>query len=77
MKYGEYLRTHLTPEWSSQYISYEEMKEMLTDVMNKIPPIDPSNRNSSREDYFLSADEEFLQVKRLRFDSFDYFLLVL
>ena len=58
MKYGEYLRSNLTPEWSSQYISYEEMKDMLTDVMNKIP-----SENISREEYFISADEEFFQVK--------------
>lgn len=58
MKYGEYLRTNLTPEWSSQYISYEEMKEILTDVMNKIPL-----ENLSREEYFISADEQFFEVK--------------
>lgn len=63
MKYGEYLRTHLTPEWSSQYLSYEDMKDMLTDVMNKI------DRNLSRQQYFLLADEEFLQVRNMFFFS--------
>jgi SPX domain protein involved in polyphosphate accumulation len=63
MKYGEYLRTHLTPEWSSQYLSYEDMKDMLTNVMNKI------DRNLSRQQYFLLADEEFLQVRNMFFFS--------
>jgi SPX domain protein involved in polyphosphate accumulation len=58
MKYGEYLRTHLTPEWSSQYLSYEDMKDMLTDTINKI------DRSLSRQQYFLLADEEFLQVTK-------------
>jgi SPX domain protein involved in polyphosphate accumulation len=63
MRFGEYLRMHLTPEWSSQYITYEEMKEMLSDVINKVPPINEINQNLSRQEYFLLADEEFLQVK--------------
>jgi len=63
MRFGEYLRMHLTPEWSSQYISYEEMKEMLTDVVSKAPRINEINQSLSRQEYFLLADEEFLQVK--------------
>ena len=61
MKYGEYLRTHLTSEWSSQYISYEEMKDMLNDVMKKVPL-------DQRDQYFLIADEEFLQVEKVVLD---------
>jgi len=64
MKFGEYLRMHLTPEWSSQYISYEDMKDLLSDVMNKIPSINETNQNLSREQYFLLADVEFLQVRK-------------
>jgi len=37
MRFGEYLRSNLTPEWSGQYISYEDMEEVLTDVINQIP----------------------------------------
>jgi hypothetical protein len=29
MRFGEHLLSHLTPEWISQYISYEELKEIL------------------------------------------------
>ena len=29
MRFGEHLSLHLTPEWISQYISYEELKEIL------------------------------------------------
>lgn len=59
MRFGEYLQRHLTPEWCSQYIPYEDMKDILTDVMNKIPL---NNQNLSREQYFIQADEEFLLV---------------
>jgi SPX domain protein involved in polyphosphate accumulation len=64
MRFGEYLRMHLTPEWSSQYIPYEEMKEMLSDVINKAPLINEINQSLSRQEYFLLADEEFLQVQK-------------
>ena len=29
MKFAEHLSAHLTPEWISQYISYEDLKEKL------------------------------------------------
>ena len=29
MKFGEHLSSHLTPEWISQYIKYEALKEIL------------------------------------------------
>jgi SPX domain protein involved in polyphosphate accumulation len=69
MKFGEYLRMHLTSEWSSQYISYEDMKKMLTDVVNKASAINETHQSLSRQEYFLLADEEFCQVRRK--DSFN------
>lgn len=37
MKYGEYLKAHLTPEWSSQYILYEDLKDLLYDLVKRSP----------------------------------------
>ncbi len=69
MKFGEYLRMHLTSEWSSQYISYEDMKKMLTDVVNKASAINETHQSLSRQEYFLLADEEFCQVRKDSFNS--------
>ncbi len=69
MKFGEYLRMHLTSEWSSQYISYEDMKKMLTDVVNKASTINETHQSLSRQEYFLLADEEFCQVRKDSFNS--------
>lgn len=29
MKFAEHLSAHITPEWTSQYIRYEDMKDIL------------------------------------------------
>ncbi len=63
MRFGEYLRSNLTPEWSGRYISYEDMKVMLTDVINQIPSINQINQNLTHEQYFRFADKYFFQVK--------------
>jgi SPX domain protein involved in polyphosphate accumulation len=74
MKFGEYFRMYLTPEWSSQYIPYKDMKDMLNDIMSKAPTI---NENISRQQYFLLADEEFLEVRNDSSNSLNLFILVL
>ena len=37
MKFAEHLSAHITPEWRKQYISYEEMKSMLYNAMERQP----------------------------------------
>ena len=66
MKFGEYLQMHLTPEWCSQYISYEDMKEMFSETIKKIPLISKNDPNFSREEYFRLVDKQFFQVRRNR-----------
>ena len=39
MKLAEHLAAHITPEWTSQYIRYEEMKEILY-ALEQESPID-------------------------------------
>ena len=63
MKFGEHLRSHLTPEWYSQYLAYEEMKDMFMKTVNKIPQTSKTDLNFSRDDYFLLADDEFFAVR--------------
>ncbi len=63
MKFGEHLRMSLTPEWCSQYIPYEDMKEFSTEVVSKAPAISETNQRLSRQRYFLLADEKFFQVR--------------
>ncbi|CAF1385997.1 unnamed protein product [Adineta steineri] len=61
MKFGEYLRKNLTSEWSSQYIQYEDMKEILYEFQSKAPLINEINQNLLRQQYFIDADQEFFQ----------------
>ncbi len=41
MKFAEHLAAHLTPEWTSQYIRYEDMKDILY-ALEQDAPIDGS-----------------------------------
>ena len=61
--FEEYLRMNLTPEWCSQYIAYEDMKEWLVDIVHKAPSFNMIDQNFSRQQYFRRAGEEFFQVE--------------
>jgi len=63
MKFGIHLLTNLTPEWNSQYIQYEYMKELLDKAVAAAPISTNDDTNSAREQYFLRADEPFFQVR--------------
>jgi SPX domain protein involved in polyphosphate accumulation len=63
MKFAEHLWTHLTPEWYSQYIAYDNMKEMLTKWVAKAQQLPDANDILAREQIFLYADEQFFRVR--------------
>ena len=63
MKFGSHLSAHLTPEWSSQYIEYEYMKELLEQAIAKAPNVINNGDHVLREQFFLEADIEFFQVR--------------
>ncbi len=63
MKFAEHLWTHLTPEWYSQYIEYEAMKEMLAKCVTKAQQLPDANDILAREQIFLYADEQFFRVR--------------
>jgi SPX domain protein involved in polyphosphate accumulation len=63
MKFGAHLLTNLTPEWNSQYINYEYMKELLDKTVSTAPVVVDGEDNSAREQYFLRADEAFFEVR--------------
>ena len=65
MKFSEHLRLHSTSEWRSQYISYDDMNELLNELIVKAPPINNMNQDLSHQQYFLHADKEFFEVKQL------------
>ena len=69
MRFGEYLRENFTPEWSSKYVMYEVMKEMLADIVAQMPAIHQVNSNLTREEYYLFADEKFFQVSSCIFSN--------
>jgi SPX domain protein involved in polyphosphate accumulation len=63
MKFGAHLLSNLTPEWNSQYIEYEYMKELLDKTIAAAPISTTDDDNSERDQYFLRADETFFQVR--------------
>jgi SPX domain protein involved in polyphosphate accumulation len=63
MKFAEHLSAHVTPEWNSQYIRYDEMKELLAQAVAKAQPFVDESDNILREQFFLRVDEHFFQVK--------------
>jgi SPX domain protein involved in polyphosphate accumulation len=63
MKFGIHLSTNLTPEWNSQYIQYEYMKELLEKAVAVAPIISYNEDNLLREQYFVRADEDFFEVR--------------
>ena len=67
MKYSEHLWQHLTPEWYSQYIQYDQMKEMLAGwVKESEERLLVADRTRDREQFFAEVDQEFFQVSDSR-----------
>jgi SPX domain protein involved in polyphosphate accumulation len=62
MKFAEYLWKHLTPEWYSQYIEYDEMKVLLAESVAEAEQLFDITDASGREQFFIQADERFFQV---------------
>lgn len=58
MKFTEHLGAHLTPEWRSQYIRYEQLKEVLYDGLEKMPRKD-ENPDSIVQSYFSKFEEQW------------------
>lgn len=63
MKFAEHLSAHVTPEWNSQYIRYDDMKELLAQALAKAQPFADESDNALREQFFVRVDEHFFQVK--------------
>ncbi|CAF0963545.1 unnamed protein product [Adineta steineri] len=61
MKFAEHLSAHVTPEWNSQYIRYDDMKELLAQSVAKAQPYADESDNILREQFFLRVDEHFFQ----------------
>jgi hypothetical protein len=76
MKFGEHLLVELTPEWSSQYINYEYLKELLAQSVNEAPLSVNDGENLLRAQFFLRADESFFQVRIVVNTSFDFNCLI-
>ncbi|XP_029182155.2 xenotropic and polytropic retrovirus receptor 1 homolog [Acropora millepora] len=69
MKFTEHLGAHLTPEWRSQYIRYEQLKEVLYNGLDKMPPKDESPelvvdtyKSKFEEQWFRYCDEELEKI---------------
>jgi xenotropic and polytropic retrovirus receptor 1 len=58
MKFAERLAAHITPEWNSQYIKYDELKEFLYHYEQNAPIQDDEHL---LQRYYARADEQFFQ----------------
>jgi SPX domain protein involved in polyphosphate accumulation len=65
MKFGKYLRANLTPEWSSQFIGYDELKDVLTAAIEKAQSLPNSKDTATRDEIYRLADEEFFRVRMI------------
>ncbi|CAF3751375.1 unnamed protein product [Adineta steineri] len=61
MKFAQHLSAHVTPEWNSQYIRYDDMKELLAQAVAKAQPYADDSDNVLREQFFMRVDEHFFQ----------------
>ena len=76
MKFGTYLLANLTPEWNSQYIRYEYLKEFLDKTVTASSVLANDDDKLIYEEYFLRVDDDFFQVKILSI-NFDRSILSL
>lgn len=58
MKFAERLAAHITPEWQTQYIKYDEMKDFLYHYEENAPIQDDDHL---LQRYYSRADEQFFQ----------------
>lgn len=58
MKFAERLAAHITPEWQTQYIKYDEMKDFLYHYEENAPIQDDEHL---LQRYYFRADEQFFQ----------------
>mgnify|MGYP002378791976 CR=1 FL=1 len=71
MKFAEHLSAHITPEWSSQYIRYDDMKELLAQAVEKARIFVDENDDETSEQFFRRIDEQFFRVKSLKTSQFN------
>ena len=58
MKFAKHLGTHITPEWSKQYIQYDQMKVMLYIALEMAPSAEVLGETVPKK-YFACFDEAF------------------
>ena len=72
MKFGEHLSAHLTPEWMSQYIKYEDLKDILYELQQESQNNEKadcnlqatSTNNSLNEYFFDKCKKELEKINR-------------
>ena len=63
MKFAEYLEMNITPEWSAEYMAYNDLDLFLDELTGQILPSNEIDRNESRQPSFPPIDEAFFQVR--------------
>ena len=61
MKFAEHLGSHLTPEWRSQYVMYEEMKKFLYAAQSRLPN-DEKIEEGDLQAFFAKYEEGFFAI---------------
>ena len=64
MKFAAHLNAHITPEWRTQYIAYEDLKELLYTAQEHAPAPDVSNEDALRRFYSKFDHKFFVQCEQ-------------
>ena len=66
MKFGEYLKLNITPEWSAEYMAYNDLDLLLHESTEQTLTIDEIERNELRQLPSPPIEEAFFQVRQNR-----------
>lgn len=55
MRFAHHLSSHLTPEWRSHYIDYEDLKERLYKMVGAAPPKTQEEEDECKPFYPLES----------------------
>ena len=59
MKFAVHLNAHITPEWRTQYVAYDDLKEMLYFALEKQPNLDSASDEEMR--FYYSFEQKFFK----------------
>ena len=72
MKFAAHLNAHITPEWRTQYVAYEDLKDLLYTAQENSPPADISDEETIKK-YYAKFDQKFFARCQLELNKVNMF----